>query len=194
MTALFAFLTLCLTSLACAEKIPEALDADDQCVDVSGGCAVNALQLHAKGIEIPDIPELPEQPELLSLDETEKWHSDYYGHKPRADISVSNYKSLMANISVQQKAIMALWNRSVKLGEEVQALVQQVQHDSGLKVQDYVVLVEDAVDVSSRKQREESQPNQPREALVKKWIRYLPKIYILVLEFFLASCLQLDVT
>ncbi|CAK8990689.1 unnamed protein product [Durusdinium trenchii] len=165
MTTLFAwFLALCLAHGAIAdENIPEALDADDQCT--LPGCAVNALQLHVRG---------PVEPVgLLSLNATEEelmeWHQDYYGHKPRADISVANYKSLMQNISVQQKAILALWNRSVKLEEEVHALVQQVQHDSGLKVADYIALVEDA-DMPSR---EQAQENQPREAHVKKWISYM---------------------
>lgn len=170
MTTLFAwFLALCLAHGAIAdENIPEALDADDQCT--LPGCAVNALQLHVRG---------PVEPVgLLSLNATEEelmeWHQDYYGHKPRADISVANYKSLMQNISVQQKAILALWNRSVKLEEEVHALVQQVQHDSGLKVADYIALVEDA-DMPSR---EQAQENQPREAHVKKWIRYLPDVQL----------------
>ncbi|CAK8991488.1 Uncharacterized protein SCF082_LOCUS2678 [Durusdinium trenchii] len=152
MTTLFAwFLALCLAHGAIAdENIPEALDADDQCT--LPGCAVNALQLHVRG---------PVEPVgLLSLNATEEelmeWHQDYYGHKPRADISVANYKSLMQNISVQQKAILALWNRSVKLEEEVHALVQQVQHDSGLKVADYIALVEDA-DMPSREQAQENQ-------------------------------------
>ena len=155
------------------EKIPEALGADDQCA--LPDCGINALQLHAKGFVEPG--------ELLSLDATEeelmKWHEDYYGHKPRSDISVSNYKSLMKNITVQQKAILALWNESVDLEKEVQTLVKQVEHDSGLKVKDWVVLVEDAA-VSSGA-RKQGRGNQPREAHVKQWIRYLP-------EFSLTYC------
>eukprot|EP00435_Cladocopium_sp_Y103_P053591 s1276_g17.t1 len=165
MTALFAcFLTLCLAGTS-ADEIPQALDADDQCA--SPGCAVNALQRHVRGSVEPS--------ELLSsLDAPEEelleWHEDYYGHKPRSDISVSNYKSLMKNISVQQNAIMALWNRTLELEVEVQAQVKQVEKDSGLKVQDYVALVQD-VDASSREHH--AKGDQPREKMVKKWISYM---------------------
>ncbi|CAE7250546.1 unnamed protein product [Symbiodinium natans] len=164
MPSLFAgFLTLWLARVASAENIPEALDADDQCA--APGCAVNALQLRAK--------DLVEPPGLLSLDASEeelmKWHSGYYGRVPGADISVANYKSLMANISVQQKAILALYNRSVDLEEEVHALVKQVEHDSGLKVADYLALAE----TSARKSEDQAQKNRPREAHVKKWLSYM---------------------
>jgi len=153
MTALFAcFLTFCLAGTS-ADEIPQALDADDQCA--SPGCAVNALQRHVRGSE----------------EELMEWHEDYYGHKPRSDISVSNYKSLMKNISVQQNAIMALWNRSLELEVEVQEQVKQVEHDSGLKVQDYVELVQD-VDMSSREHHAKGD-QQPREKMVKKWISYM---------------------
>ncbi|CAJ1412286.1 unnamed protein product [Effrenium voratum] len=157
MIALFA-LTLCLAGAD--EMIPEALDADDQCA--SPGCAVNALQLHVKGAPPSELSE-------LSLKASQEWHSGYYGHAPRADISASNYKGLMANITVQQKAIMALWNRSVKLEGEVQVLVWRVQNDSGLKVQEYVALDQEA-EMSTR---EISQGQQPREEHVKKWISYM---------------------
>lgn len=67
----------------------------------------------------------------------------------------------MKNISVQQNAIMALWNRSLELEVEVQEQVKQVEHDSGLKVQDYVELVQD-VDMSSREHHAKGD-QQPRE-------------------------------
>ena len=184
MAALFACLfTLCLARTS-ANEIPQALDADDQCA--SPGCAVNALQRHVRGSVEPVEPS-----ELLSLDAPEEelmeWHEDYYGHKPRSDISVSNYKSLMKNISVQQNAIMALWNRSLELEVEVQEQVKQVEHDSGLKVQDYVALVQD-VDMSSREHHAKGD-QQPREKMVKKWIRYLPKLALsCCTSFCICSC------
>ena len=161
MIALFGFLTLCLAG-ASDEMVPEALGLDDQCV--AEGCSVNALQLHAKGLVEPgQLP--PKDPEEALME----WHSGYYGHAPRADISVANYKLLMKNITVQQKAIMALWNRSEKLGEEVEDVVKQVEKDSGLKVKDWADTVELVEDVES------SQGDQPREELVKKWISYMDR-------------------
>ena len=167
MIALFAsFLTLCLAG-ASDELVPEALGLDDQCV--AEGCSVSALQLHAKGLVEPgQLP--PKDPEEALME----WHSGYYGHAPRADISVANYKLLMKNITVQQKAIMALWNRSVKLGEEVDVVVKQVEKDSGLKVKDWVDTVALVEDMETQ-EKVEAQGDQPREELVKKWISYMDR-------------------
>ena len=152
----------------------QALDADDQCTLAS--CAMNALQLRAKGFEEPQ--------GLLSLNSSEEelmeWHNNYYGREPGADISAANYRLIMSNISAQQQAILALWNRTLDLEKDVNALVQQVEHDSGLKVADYLALAQEA-DMSSR---EQSKGNQPREAHVRKWIRDLP-------AFFLVQVLQI---
>ncbi|CAE7895810.1 unnamed protein product [Symbiodinium microadriaticum] len=164
MIAAFALLTCLAHGASVDEHLPTALATDDQCA--LEGCAVNALQLRSKDIVEPDAA-------LLSLDASEEelmeWHTNYYGRNPGADISVDNYRSLMLNISVQQKAILALWNRSVDLEKEVQELVQQVEHDSGLKVADYVALVEEADTSRDRAQGD----NQPRETHVRKWLSYL---------------------
>jgi len=81
---------------------------------------------------------------------------------------VANYKLLMSNISVQQTRIMTLWNRSVKLEEEVKTLVDQVQTDSGLSVKDYIALLE-----HDHTSTEEVDGDQPREHAVRRWISYM---------------------
>ena len=143
---------LSLLTLATADLT--ALKADDECSEPS--CAVSALQRRAMGLWEP-----------LKLQQ-EAWHEGYYGHEARADISVANYKALMLNISVQQKEILKLWNRSLELEKEVTSLVKQVQLDSGLKVKDYVALEEQEVSEGMK-----VGGNQPREARVKQWISYM---------------------
>lgn len=119
---------------------------------------MNALQRRAEPLEPLELPQVA-------------WHEGYYGHEARADISVKNYKGLMQNISVQQKAILSLWNRSLELETEVKSLVKQVQEDSGLEVKDYLALVEELVEEVSFEEKVEG--NQPREARVKQWISYM---------------------
>lgn len=167
-TFVAGLLTLSLRVVAVdhSEAIYDALDADDHCV-LGTDCALNALQLRGAALPV----ELPV--ELLALDASEEelteWHNKWYGRTPGMDISVTNYKSMMHNISAQQKAILGIWNESGVLEKEVDALVQQVQHDSGLKVADYVALVEDGEMTS----REQAEGNQPREAHVRKWLAYM---------------------
>eukprot|EP00441_Pelagodinium_beii_P026071 CAMPEP_0197654346 /NCGR_PEP_ID=MMETSP1338-20131121/38801_1 /TAXON_ID=43686 ORGANISM="Pelagodinium beii, Strain RCC1491" /NCGR_SAMPLE_ID=MMETSP1338 /ASSEMBLY_ACC=CAM_ASM_000754 /LENGTH=277 /DNA_ID=CAMNT_0043229783 /DNA_START=31 /DNA_END=864 /DNA_ORIENTATION=+ len=164
-----SFFALLLLGTASADlAYLDALDADDQCTSGSN-CALNALQLRQTRTFVePGI-------ELLSLDATEeevvKWHNKWYGRTAGADISATNYKLLMSNVSAQQKAVLGLWNESGMLEKEVNALVEQVERDSGLKVADYVdtALIDAGRVVSS----EDSQGSQPREMHVRKWLAYL---------------------
>ena len=65
------------------------------------------------------------------------------------------------------------------LEEEVHALVKQVEHDSGLKVADYLALAE----TSARKSEDQAQKNRPREAHVKKWLRHLQGLVLTFLFY-----------
>lgn len=152
------------TNHAAASDIHDALAFDGECRTSGKDCALSALQLSGSFAEPVDLLSMQ-----ASEEELLRWHNKWYGRTPGADLSTSNYKNIMANISVQQKLILGLFNESLELEQQVDPLVKRVELDSGLKVADFVALIEASADIEASRQ----EGSQPREAHVKKWLSYL---------------------